>query len=210
MQRLKAQRAAGEITTAAFDQQVAAAREDVAVAVDADDKRLLDLRYAGGEIDAQTYDDILTMLIDSARDGARDTVDAPANVAVAAPAKPKRSKWRIAGIVVGILLVLGVVGNLIGMATEKPVLPVGLSSRASLLGSDDRGWVMKFHNQIDRDLVLSITIKSKNGDRGKGGTLLVPKYGTKEIGWMEGWQFRGGESIEIQHPDYETAIWTFK
>jgi hypothetical protein len=34
-------------------------------------------------------------------------------------------------------------------------------------------------------------------------TLNIPPFGTKEDGWLEGWSYRSGETIDISHADYE-------
>lgn len=223
-QRLDAQRDAGELSDADYREQLAAAQEMVPVDVDADQKRLLDMRFARGEIGEDTYDDILCALIDSDRDAAEDAAAEPvaapntaAKRAAAARATnrnpARRFGWRktlaIAATVVAIVVVAGLLGQN-APPSEKPVLPVGLTARQSLMGTADGGWVMQFRNQLDKDLQLYIVIKDGSGRRSKDGNLFLAKYETKEIGWMEGWQFRGGESIEIQHPDYKVATWTFK
>lgn len=96
-------------------------------------------------------------------------------------------------VAIAALLVVG------GCVEPKPDLPVTVTYRESMVG---QGYVAQFRNQSDRYLTVVVEFENKTLNDRKRGYIELAAGGTQEIGWMEGWKFTSGETIELSHDDY--------
>lgn len=87
----------------------------------------------------------------------------------------------------------------------KPTVPVVVSYRGSAWG---QGKVAIFSNQTANRLTISVKFENKKSNQQKSGTIDLEPNGKTEIGWLEGWKFESGETIEITHPDYSSKTVT--
>lgn len=113
----------------------------------------------------------------------------------------------IFGIVVLIISIITVLGNSIKESSlqkepePKPLVPVNLTMRASLVGE---GMVAVFNNQTSENIRVFVTLENKEMKQTKNGYLDFGPNAKQEIGWIEGWKFMPGEYITISHPDYSS------
>ena len=92
------------------------------------------------------------------------------------------------------------VASAAGCGLREPI-PVVVTLRDSLVGE---GKVAVFSNQSPNRLTVSLVLEnSAKRDRTAANLDLDPN-GTAEVGWMEGWTFESGETIEVSHPSYAT------
>lgn len=87
----------------------------------------------------------------------------------------------------------------------KPALPVDLSARPSQVGI---GTVVQFHNRSGTPLTVQVAFENRKRQQRKEGTLDLPAGGTVEIGWLEGWTFESGETVQLSHPKFASRSWT--
>lgn len=121
-------------------------------------------------------------------------------------------RFALAGLLLALVATLVGCGG--GAATSsniwspppKPEVPVVISSRSAVLGN---GEVAIFSNQTGNRLTITVKIEDKTGSNRKTGTLDLDPNGKAEIGWMEGWRFKSGDTIEISHPDYSPKTTRF-
>ena len=78
-------------------------------------------------------------------------------------------------------------------------MPVQATVRESWVG---KGYVVRFHNEAGRRLVLTIEVTDRGKANKRASTLSLPADSVKEIGWMEGWRFASGDSVLISHEGY--------
>jgi len=83
----------------------------------------------------------------------------------------------------------------------KPTVPVVVSFRDSRWG---QGKVAIFSNQTANRLTITVKVESKQQKQEKSGNIDLEPNGRTEIGWLEGWKFESGETIDITHPDYSS------
>ena len=89
---------------------------------------------------------------------------------------------------------------MLGCGLREPV-PVVVTLRDSLVGE---GRVAVFSNQTPNRLTVSLVLENRAKHDRKTGNLDLEPNGTAEIGWLEGWTFESGETIEISHPNYRS------
>lgn len=83
----------------------------------------------------------------------------------------------------------------------KPTVPVVVSFRGSAWGV---GKVAIFSNQSPNRLTISVKFENNKLNQQKTGNIDLDPNGRTEIGWLEGWKFESGETIEISHPDFSS------
>jgi hypothetical protein len=111
--------------------------------------------------------------------------------------------WWMIAIGIGLLILYSISGG--GgpgkgvVPFVKPAVPVVVSYRESVWG---RGKVAIFSNQTANRLTIGVRFENKAVNQQKAGTIDLEPNGKMEIGWMEGWMFVPGETIEITHPDF--------
>jgi hypothetical protein len=87
----------------------------------------------------------------------------------------------------------------------KPTVPVVVTYRDSAWG---QGKVAIFSNQTSNRLTIGVRFENKKSNQQKSGSIDLEPNGKTEIGWLEGWMFEPGETIEITHPDYTSVVLT--
>ncbi|HBC89249.1 MAG TPA: hypothetical protein DCZ94_20100 [Lentisphaeria bacterium] len=109
----------------------------------------------------------------------------------------KRFRSMVGLMVAVVSLILSGCGEL-----NKPPMPVKVTYRSSAVGE---GYVAQFQNQTSKYLAVRVVFKNRTLNQTKEGSIDLPPNGSTEIGWMEGWKFVSGESIDLYHEDYSSA-----
>ncbi|MGB7158403.1 MAG: hypothetical protein WBD40_10090 [Tepidisphaeraceae bacterium] len=88
--------------------------------------------------------------------------------------------------------------------TRLPDLPLAVSHRTSALG---KGYVAHFRNTSNKHMVFKVRLINRTLNQQKEDSLELGPYGTTEIGWLEGWQFASGETIEVSQDGFKSQSW---
>lgn len=88
---------------------------------------------------------------------------------------------------------------------DLPDLPVTLSFRESSVGL---GYVIRLTNASDRYMTVRARFFNPTLRAGRETTISLRPGLTTEFGWLEGWEFVSGESIEVAHHGFRTKAWT--
>jgi len=81
----------------------------------------------------------------------------------------------------------------------KPVLPVVVGFRASLLG---KGLVAGIENTSDRYLTVMLTVRNPSLSTASRFTLELKPRSRTDFGHLEGWQFASGDEFGLYHDDF--------
>jgi hypothetical protein len=91
----------------------------------------------------------------------------------------------------------------IGAAFAPPPVPVEVYTRPAYLGS---GLVAVFSNQSSSRVTVSVRLDAKNGENMEFSLDLDPN-GREEVGWMEGWAFKSGDTVRVTHRNHSDLTW---
>jgi len=100
-----------------------------------------------------------------------------------------------------ILLIISL-APLAGCENNKPAIPIIFTYRESSVGM---GYVGGFENRSGKHLAVRVNLRNETLNQEVTEYLSFSPHETKEIGWLEGWQFVSGEEIIISHSDYSDA-----
>lgn len=82
-----------------------------------------------------------------------------------------------------------------------PTVPVVVSFRDSTLG---QGKVAIFSNQTSNRLTISVKYIHR-WDQPKSRNIDLDPNGKREIGWLESWELKTDDTLEITHPQYSST-----
>ncbi len=88
---------------------------------------------------------------------------------------------------------------LVGCSILKQPMPVSVTSRYSAIGA---GYVAQFQNTSDKHLIIRIILTNRTLGQREEDSIELEPFGTKELGWLEGWKFVSGDTITLVHEDY--------
>ena len=83
---------------------------------------------------------------------------------------------------------------------QRPSLPISVSYRQAFFGP---GAVAIFHNDSGQVIEVEATLSSP-ANRYARLQLVIPSYGQKEIGPLDGWDFVTGQHIELENSNYRS------
>lgn len=85
------------------------------------------------------------------------------------------------------------------VTAAPPALPVLMSFRSSILG---RGLVAVLENTSDRELVVTLAVRSPQQGGARRFTVEIAPHGTTEFGHLEGWPFASGDEVALSQDGY--------
>lgn len=100
-------------------------------------------------------------------------------------------------VILAIVIGLAIVGH--SVEQSKPQLPVAVSYRQALLGD---GLVARFTNRSPGTLELRVQADSPATHFYHDWYLVIPSGGTREVGWLQGWDFLPGQQIELSNANF--------
>jgi len=89
---------------------------------------------------------------------------------------------------------------------RKPSLPIAVTDRASLVGSEFR--VLQLHNQTAHQVTVRLDVRNKTSTRSAHFSANVPPNGTQELGMFQvsDWDFRPGDIITLSNEQYSDLV----
>jgi hypothetical protein len=87
---------------------------------------------------------------------------------------------------------------------DLPELPVNVLYRESLVGE---GYVARFQNLSEKYMQVRVRLSNPTLRTVKNSYVDLRPNEITELGWLEGWKFVSGETIEMFHEGFRSQKW---